>query len=64
MEKIKIHKSPLILKESDCARLWVSKDISDRLDEISNASGLAKRIITDLLLRKAIEQVELIETDI
>lgn len=64
MEKIKIHKSPLILKETDCARCWISKDISEKLDELSDASGLAKRIITDLLLRKAIECVELVETDI
>ena len=64
MEKIKIHKVSAIPKECDCSRCWISKDISDRLDEISNESGLAKRLITDLLLRKAIESVELVETDI
>lgn len=64
MEAIKIHKPFSIPKESDCSRCWISKDISEQLDEISNETGLSKRIITDLLLRKAIEAVEIVETDI
>lgn len=64
MEKIIIQKQFTKPNRSESIQCWVSRDISDRLDHLSNETGLSKQRITDFLLRKAIECVEVTESEI
>ena len=63
MEKITIHKNQCPKREESVTVL-VSKDISEQLDKLSNETGYSKQRITDLLLKKAIESVEIVDCDI
>ena len=64
MDKIKIPKCFPKSNREERVTLWVSKSISEKLDDISYSSGLSKQRITELLLQRAIEAVEIIELDI
>ena len=64
MEKIIIQKQFTKPNRSESIQCWVSRDISDRLDQLSNDTGLSKQRITDFLLRKALEVVEVAESEI
>lgn len=64
MEKIIIHKQngKPVGKNGGC--VWVSKEVNDQLDAICDETGIAKQRITDFLLRKALENVEVAESEI
>ena len=64
MEKITIPKQFTKPVRGESVTCWISKDISESLDKISNETGISKQRIADLLLKKAIEAVEIIECDI
>lgn len=64
MEKITIQKQFTKPNRSESIQCWVSKDISERLDTISNETGISKQRITDLLLKKALEAVEIVECEV
>ena len=49
---------------SESVTVWVSKDVSESLDRLSNETGISKQRITDLLLKKAMESVEIVDCDI
>lgn len=64
MEKITIQKQFTKPNRSESIQCWVSKDISERLDTISNETGISKQRITDLLLKRALEAVEIVECEV
>lgn len=64
MEKIKIQKHFTKPNRSESIQCWVSKDVSERLDEISNETGISKQRITDFLLKKVLDAVEVVESEI
>lgn len=64
MENIIIQKQFSKPVRSDSVTCWISKEVSDKLDELSNETGISKQRITDLLLKKALEAVEVIDCDI
>lgn len=64
MDKIVIHKPMEKVQRKDSVILWASKDISDELNAISERTGLAKQVISDFLLRKALEQVVVVEGEL
>jgi|GEM_PF-6790429 len=64
MEKIIIQKQFTKPVRSESIQCWVSKDISEQLDNISNNTGISKQRIMDLLLKKALDAVEIIECEI
>lgn len=64
MEKIIIQKQFTKPVRSESIQCWVSRDISEKLEKISNETGISKQRITDLLLRKAMEAVEIVECEV
>ena len=64
MEKITIQKQFTKPNRSESVQCWVSRDISERLDKVSNETGISKQRITDLLLKKALEAVEIVECEV
>lgn len=64
MEKIIIQKQFTKPDRKESVQCWVSRDISDKLDSISNETGISKQRITDLLLKKAIEALEIVDQEI
>ena len=64
MEKIIIQKQFTKPVRSESIQCWVSKDVSEQLDKVSNDTGISKQRIMDLLLKKALEAVEIVECEI
>jgi hypothetical protein len=64
MDKIIIQKQFTKPVRSESVQCWVSKDVSDKVDKISNETGVSKQRIMDLLLKKAMEAVEIVECEI
>lgn len=64
MDKIIIQKQFTKPDRKESVQCWVSRDISDKLDSISNDTGVSKQRVIDLLLKKAIEAVEIVEPEI
>lgn len=64
MDKITIPKQFTKPVREESVTCWISKDISESLDRISNDTGISKQRIADLLLKKAIEAVEIVEYEI
>lgn len=64
MEKIIIQKQFTKPVRSESIQCWISKDISEQLDKVSNETGVSKQRIMDLLLKKALEAVEIVECEI
>ena len=64
MEKITIQKQFTKPNRSESIQCWISRDVSERLDKISNDTGISKQRITDLLLKKALEAVEIVECEV
>lgn len=64
METIKIAKQFTKPKRSESVQCWISKDISERLDTLSNDTGISKQRIADLLLKNALDAVEVVECEI
>ena len=64
MEKIIIQKQFTKPIRSESVQCWVSKDVSEQLDKVSNETGVSKQRIMDLLLKKALDAVEIVECEI
>ena len=64
MDKIVIQKQFSKPVRSESIQCWISKDVSEQLDKISNESGISKQRIMDFLLKKAIDSVEIIDCEI
>lgn len=64
MEKIIIQKQFTKPVRSESIQCWVSKDVSEQLDKVSNDTGISKQRIMDLLLKKALEAVEIVDCEI
>lgn len=64
MDKIIIQKQFTKPVRSESVQCWVSKDVSDKVDKISNETGISKQRVMDLLLKKAIEAVEIVDSEI
>lgn len=55
MNKIVIHKTTGRPIGKAGGSIWISKEVNDRLEALSDETGIAKQRITDYLLRKALE---------
>ena len=64
MEKIIIRKSTGKTIGKTGGTIWISKDVNDQLEAISDESGIAKQRITDFLLRKALAVTVIEESEI
>lgn len=64
MEKITIQKQFTKPNRCESIQCWISRDVSERLDTISNETGISKQRITDLLLKKALDAVEIVECEV
>ena len=64
MDKIIIQKQFTKPIRSESIQAWISKDVSEQLDKISNETGISKQRIMDFLLKKAIDSVEIVESEI
>jgi hypothetical protein len=64
MEKIIIQKQTEKQLSTDTVHCVISRDVSELIDEISDATGISKRRIMDLLLRKAAAAVEIVEPEV
>lgn len=64
MKKIIIQKQFTKPVRSESIQCWVSKDVSEQLDKVSNDTGISKQRIMDLLLKKALEAVEIVDCEI
>ena len=64
MDKITIQKQFTKPSRSESVQCWLSKEISEQLDKISNETGISKQRITDYLLKKACAAVEIVESEI
>lgn len=64
MEKITIQKQFTKPIRSESIPCWVSRDVSELMDKLSNETGISKQRIMDLLLRKAYEAVEVVDCEI
>ena len=64
METIRIAKTNTKPVGKGGGTIWVSKEVNDELDRLADETGIAKQRITDCILKKALEAVELIECDI
>ena len=64
MEKILIQKMFTKPVRAESIQCWISKDVSERLDKVSNETGLSKQRIMDFLLKKALDAVEIVESEI
>ena len=64
MKKIIIQKQFTKPVRRESIQCWVSKDVSEQLDKVSNDTGISKQRIMDLLLKKALEAVEIVDCEI
>ncbi len=64
MEKIIIQNQFSKPVRSESVQCWISNDVSEMLDKICNQTGLSKQRITDFLLKKACEAVEIVNVEI
>lgn len=64
MEKIIIHKTNSKPVGKSGGAVWISKEVNDQLDALADETGIAKQRITDFLLRKALENVEVQDSEI
>ena len=64
MEKIVIHKQFTKPDRKESVMCWVSRDISDKCDQISNETGISKQRVMDFLLKKAINALVIVEPEV
>lgn len=62
--KIIIHKANGKPVGKDGSSVWISKEVNEQLEALTLETGIAKQRITDFLLRKALECVEVAESEI
>lgn len=63
MNKIILKKQSGASIRKDGRMIRISAEVDDKLEELSEQTGHAKTRIADLLLKKAIEQVEVVDVD-
>lgn len=63
MEKIIILKDKANFIRKEGTQVRIAADLHERLENISEETGLAKTKVLDVILRKAIEMVEVIECE-
>ncbi|MBR4296102.1 MAG: hypothetical protein IKT56_04600 [Clostridia bacterium] len=63
MDKIKIFRQYKKPVRSERVVIWVSKDVKDALATASDETGLSQQCLADLLLRKAMEAIEVVEDE-
>ena len=61
MDKIVILKDKANFIRRDGVQVRIAPDLSAKLEEFSEETGLAKTKVLDVILRKALEHVEIIE---
>lgn len=64
MEKIKIARQYKKPARNERVVIWVSKDIRDALARVSEETGLSQQCLADLLLQKAMDAIEIVDSDI
>lgn len=64
MEKIIIQKQFTKPDRKESVACWISRDISEKCDQISNETGMSKQRIMDFLLKKAIEALVIVEPEV
>lgn len=64
MDKIKIHKTNSRPVGKSGGSVWISKEVNDALDSLARETGIAKQRITDHLLKKALEVVEVVDGEL
>ena len=64
MEKIKIARQYKKPARNERVVIWVSKDIRDALAKVSEETGLSQQCLADLLLQKAMDAIEIVDSDI
>ncbi len=64
MEKIIIPKTNSKPVGKGGGTIWVSKEVNDRLDNLADETGIAKQRITDFLLKKVLEIVVVVDSEI
>lgn len=64
MEKIKIARQYKKPARNERVVIWVSKDVRDALAKISEETGLSQQALADLLLQKAMDAIEIVDSDI
>lgn len=64
MEKIKIARQYKKPARNERVVIWVSKDIRDALGRVSEETGLSQQCLADLLLQKAMDAIEIVDSDI
>ena len=63
MAKIIIRKQVIKSNRKESVPCWIAKDVSAMLDSICEETGLSKQCVTDYILRKACEIVEIVDCD-
>lgn len=64
MEKIIILKDKANFIRKEGMQVRIAADLHERLENISEETGLAKTKVLDVILRKAIEMVEVVECEV
>jgi hypothetical protein len=62
MEKILLQKQYEKSSRNERVVIWISRDVRDSLSEICEETGITQQCLADLLLRKAINAVEVVDT--
>ena len=62
MDKIVIVKDKANFIRKDGLQVRIAPDINERLEELSEETGLAKTKVLDVILRKALTAVEVVES--
>lgn len=62
MDKIVIVKDKANFILKDGLQVRIAPDINERLEELSEETGLAKTKVLDVILRKALTAVEVVES--
>lgn len=64
MDKIVIRKQSGVNIRRDGVQVRIAPDINERLDSLSEETNITKTRLIDVFLRKAMEAVEIVESDL
>lgn len=64
MEKIIIHKVHNKPIGKSGGSVWISKEVNEQLENLALETGIAKQRITDYLLKKALENTVVADSEI
>lgn len=59
MEKITINRKRERAEQFGSC-VWISNEVHAELDAVCNETGLSKRALTDMLLKRALEAIEIV----